>query len=82
MVLRNPRGIAIVAAAAAIALGLALTVAAAAADARGQATAIGLIATMNGPSEVPAPTGDVSAARGASPRRRARTARAPGSTGR
>ena len=65
MVLRNPRGITIVAAAAAIALGLALTVVAAAADARGQATTIGLIATMNGPSEVPAPTGDVSAARGA-----------------
>ena len=64
MVLRNPRGLTIVAAAAAIALGLVLTVVAAAAHARGQATAIGLIATMNGPSEVPAPTGDVSAARG------------------
>ena len=38
---------------------------AAAADARGQATAIGLIATMNAPSEVPAPAGDVSGARGA-----------------
>ena len=63
MVLRNPRGLTIVAAAAAISLGLVLTVAAAA-HARGQATAIGLIATMNGPSEVPAPTGDVSAARG------------------
>ena len=60
MVLRHPRGIAIVAAAAAIALCLALTVVAAAADARGQATTIGLIATMNAPSEVPAPTGDVS----------------------
>jgi hypothetical protein len=65
MVLLHPRGIAIVAAAAAIALCLVLAVAAAVADARGQATAIGLIATMNAPSEVPAPTGDVSAARGA-----------------
>ena len=49
-------------AAAAIALGL-LAVAAAA-DERGQATTIGLIATMNAPSEVPAPAGDTSAARG------------------
>lgn len=65
MVLRNPRGLTIVAVAAAIALCLLLTVVAAAAHARGQATAIGLIATMNAPSEVPAPTGDVSAARGA-----------------
>ena len=64
MVLRHPRGVAIVAAAAGIALCLVLVVVASA-DARRQATAIGLIATMNAPSEVPAPTGDVSLARGA-----------------
>ena len=64
MQLRHVRGLALAAAAAALALGLALA-AAAAADARGQATAIGLIATMNAPSEVPAPAGDVSGARGA-----------------
>ena len=64
MQLRHVRGLALAAAAAALALGLALAVAAAA-DARGQATAIGLIATMNAPSEVPAPAGDVSGARGA-----------------
>ena len=64
MQLRHARGLALAAAAAALALGLALA-AAAAADARGQATAIGLIATMNAPSEVPAPAGDVSGARGA-----------------
>ena len=63
-VLLHPRGVAIVAAAAGIALCLVLMVVASA-DARRQATAIGLIATMNAPSEVPAPTGDVSAARGA-----------------
>ena len=64
MVLRHPRGVAIVAAAAGIALCLVLVVVASA-DASRQATAIGLIATMNAPSEVPAPTGDVSVARGA-----------------
>jgi hypothetical protein len=62
-VLLHPRGALIAAVAVAIALGL--TMLASAADARRQATAIGLIATMNAPSEVPAPTGDVSAARGA-----------------
>ena len=62
--LRHPRELPIVAAAGAIALGLVL-LAAAAADARRQATTIRLVATMNAPSEVPAPTGDVSAARGA-----------------
>ena len=62
-VLLHPRGVLIAAVAAAIALGL--TMLASAADARRQATTIGLIATMNAPSEVPAPTGDVSAARGA-----------------
>jgi hypothetical protein len=58
-VLVYPRGLLIVAAAA---LGLVVAVAA---DARGEVTTIGLIATMNAPSEVPAPTGDVSVARGA-----------------
>ena len=62
-VLLHPRGVLIAAVAAAIALGLMML--ASAADARRQATTIGLIATMNAPSEVPAPTGDVSAARGA-----------------
>ena len=56
--IRHPRGILVVAAAT---LGLAMVAAAAA---RGEATTIGLIATMNAPSEVPAPTGDVSVARG------------------
>lgn len=60
--LRHTRGLALAAAAAAAGLGLVL--AAASAEARGQATTIGLIATMNAPSEVPAPTGNVSAARG------------------
>ena len=59
--LRHPRALAL--AATALALGLALAIASAA-GARGQATAITLIATMNAPSEVPAPTGDVSGARG------------------
>lgn len=63
-VLLHPRGVAIAAAAAGIALCLVLMVVASA-DARRQATTIGLIATMNAPSEVPAPTGDVSVARGA-----------------
>ena len=63
-VLRGSRALPIAAAAAALALGLVLAVAAAA-DARGQATTIGLLATMNAPSEVPAPTGDVTVARGA-----------------
>ncbi len=62
-VLLHPRGALIAAVAAAIALGLTMLVSAA--DARRQATTIGLIATMNAPSEVPAPTGDVAAARGA-----------------
>lgn len=62
-VLLHPRGVLIAGVAAAVALGL--TMLASAADARRQATTIGLIATMNAPSEVPAPTGDVSAARGA-----------------
>ena len=60
---RDQRGLATVATAAALAIGLALAVAAAA-DARSQATSIGLIATMNAPSEVPAPSGNVSGARG------------------
>jgi hypothetical protein len=62
-VLHHPRGVPIVAVAAAIVVVVAAL--AAVADARRQATTIGLIATMNAPSEVPAPTGDVSAARGA-----------------
>lgn len=60
--LRNPRALPIVAAAT-LALGLVLAIAAGA-DARGQADSIGLITTMNAPSEVPSPTGDVSGARG------------------
>jgi hypothetical protein len=62
MQLRQPRGLAFVVVTAAIVLGLALTTAAA--NARGEATTIGLIATMNAPSEVPAPAGNVSGARG------------------
>jgi Cu/Zn superoxide dismutase len=62
--LRNPRGLRIAAGTAALlALGLALA-GATGADARGQATTIGLLASMNASSEVPAPSGDVSAARG------------------
>ena len=57
---RSPR----LALAALAAVGLALAVAVAA-DARGEATtSIGLIATMNAPSEVPAPAGEVAGARG------------------
>jgi hypothetical protein len=59
--LRDKRGLAGVAAVTTLALALAVV---AAADARTQATSIGLIATMNAPSEVPAPTGNVAAARG------------------
>ena len=61
--LARPRHLPHVVAAALIALGI-LFVVSATADARGEATTIGLIATMNAPSEVPAPAGDVSAARG------------------
>ena len=60
--LRNPRALPTVAAAT-LALGLVLAIVAGA-EARGQATSIGLIATMNAPSEVPPPSGDVSGARG------------------
>lgn len=59
--LRNPG--ALIVAAATLALGLVLAIAVGA-EARGQADSIGLIATMNAPSEVPSPTGDVSGARG------------------
>ncbi len=61
-VLLHPRGLRIAAVAGAVAVGLLVFVAAG--GARGQASTIRLIATMNAPSEVPAPTGDVSAARG------------------
>ena len=62
--LRNPRGLpTAVGAAALLLLGLAFAVATGA-DARGQATTIGLIASMNASSEVPAPSGNVSGALG------------------
>jgi Cu/Zn superoxide dismutase len=62
--LRNPRVLVAAAGAAALlALGLAFAVATGA-DARGQATTIGLIASMNASSEVPAPSGNVSGALG------------------
>lgn len=63
--LRNPGGILIAAvagAAALVVLGLAL--AATRAEARGQATSVGVIASMNASSEVPAPTGSLAGARG------------------
>ena len=62
--LRNPRGFITAAGTTALlALGLAFGMSTGA-DARGQATTIGLIASMNASSEVPAPTGAVTDARG------------------
>jgi CHRD domain len=65
MVLPHRRGLAVAACAAAVAALAAALGTATGADARRQATTIDVLATMNSASEVPAPTGNVSGARGA-----------------